>query len=1244
MALETPEYILGVGGGGSTVVERFMKEEWIVNRVLNPDNNDSEELRALTIDSAMSNNEREERNQAESEIKQLIDRYAQKHDQEFPDVKYDHYNYVAETNDTYVSKRYLTSEADIQELLNRGSGLGNSWWLNDDREVLGDSGFGNGVLRRRALSKALYHISATHGQGQNHPQNLNVQDTDQICMVVSLGGGTGSGSFIDMAADIAEGTDAKVQLFAIIPDAGIGEGESEGGNELANAHAALSELEYLHLSGDSPFTSTILIPYIQTSNDKHFEEAIIDTILAYLDIYNVDNGLNHIVPGRVNSINGYYPFTLAAPQIIEYDAGLQETANQEIDDQFQSWRHYQEVEAGLYEMVGKYLNTNFPETFGQNLEMIQSTEQQYTGSFDFTNEQTARAVHEMRERIEERIQGKLLESSLFEVVGVPTSEIQSKIFDEIYDTYFELQPTTESVPAYKRIETDHLSDSHARDVVNQLPGPLEDDFDMAALDIDDEDNTERTEELTKLLEQEMRNIGSRRDLLKAILTTDTSNLRGLDVQTARNVQKALIKVVLDQDSRRLRDEFRREAIEGRTERLQEELTTKEVRYAQLESLEAEVEGYVGEKLLTWWSNNTSEFEQIAAYHAHREELKGLLNDLDKACERKKEQVEEDTVEPDAIGTELSLKSGDVVDVSRINDILEAIGVSERIDLAGLTNAVQDIVTAKEAYQNYQDVWLFGGSPEEEYERTAGRLKGSPFFSLSEDISAPISVTKERRFSKLFDTVEEHYNTVVDTVGQELRETLHSADGSYEKLEAPADIDEEAVEKSLDTNGSFTTPNNVFSKFGYVSESVPNDSASLDATLSQIGDDIREVTEAETVDELRAELIGSDTSEPNLIGDTKATANDVGAITAELSEYYLTPIRESQASLEVELAEYGSVYLAEDDAEVRNIVYALQRLIRLGNSRHDDDNLQGRALGLDQVDIEHQVAYGPDLAETSNVEYELSTDQEDETRESSIYKNIRSAESADLSRDPDDIGESGIWENRKDEIRKVFAQSIESLHSTDSRLPLEIGEHLAHPTAEDVGITGDEYRVVNSYLSRALSQTGATADNGFNDVDSAINDNSLGAFLHPQDGLVSKRASVGRKWTLSMVTFLTGATMDMLHPVRSYNGYKDSYEDKVGATTFPHKHHSMGLEGNWERWDGLADAIDSDGSPEWWPYGSAYVHRSELLDPSKVTELTMRTLDEDSNDNNGDGLKAQDVAERLIELSTAESFESLVEHE
>jgi len=198
------------------------------------------------------------------------------------------------------------------------------WWMNDpengfeysdlkrvDSNISDD--FGGGVHRRRAISKAVFYKAITQG-GEKFP---SFSGNGPVVIIVGLGGGTGSGMFIDLARYIKgkRGGETKIWLFGVLP--AMGEPEKEQ----LNAAIALTEIEYLNLMEEKLFNYVVLTSLSPTGyvegGHRRKEVMEFDNAFPYLlinSLYLPTADISAIADAKKD----YSGFIVADSHIIEY--------------------------------------------------------------------------------------------------------------------------------------------------------------------------------------------------------------------------------------------------------------------------------------------------------------------------------------------------------------------------------------------------------------------------------------------------------------------------------------------------------------------------------------------------------------------------------------------------------------------------------------------------------------------------------------------------------------------------------------------------------------------------------------------------------------------------------------------------------------------------------------------------------------------------------------------------------------
>jgi hypothetical protein len=511
-----PDSIIGVGGAGKEIVEQFMQKEYILDEVLRPREDTSverRELRAFTVD---TDTEAEGEDRAtENRINTLIDETANEYDRPVGEdrVEYNYINVVEETDRMRIQPENLVRKPNVPEIA-ENSGL-SCWWLRESDHMIGVSdNYTNGVNRRRGLSKALLHASQL---GRDPIKDIvdQASTADHCAVVVGIGGGTGSGMFLDIAKQLQnEGTD-NISLFAILPKLG------EGDNEKSNSFAALSELERLALDNKNPFRNIVLLPYEPAANAAEFDDAVIQTILSY---YNVDNspseldtgaqGLDKFLDDYDESNQGaapkYAPFTVAIPQKLYYAAEEVIESRDTISNFIENKREAIEAEDELYDAIEDFVDEYCADEIGEKL----------TGEGSLSSETLTRQQStDLREQRVSPLK-ELLSLKAFDQLGYDSA---GKILEQIENIEREIESRHDDIEDTERLWALKLE---------KIPGVDE----AAVVPQEDHMTIEQDEIFAELILDELRLIGRRRDLLKTTnLIEDPIIKQGIESALDENI-------------------------------------------------------------------------------------------------------------------------------------------------------------------------------------------------------------------------------------------------------------------------------------------------------------------------------------------------------------------------------------------------------------------------------------------------------------------------------------------------------------------------------------------------------------------------------------------------------------------------------------------------------------------------------------------------------------------------------------
>ncbi len=416
--LDVPDHIYGLGGAGTRMVLEIFHQDWFVVEALKGRNRP---VQVHLIDTATEgeDNVEEEIQTLDERTSQLEQRYRSNNPEEtVGTVSFSQYN--INTNLTVRSWDDLVGERTVETILDEPRLGVDEWWLkkrhlrspNDPSNLFQIS---NGVIKRRALSKALHYKCRVSDDRNYRDEFQTNNDEDRIAIFSSLGGGTGSGLCIDVAREIyTQNEAAQIHLFATLP------APEEQEVSLKNTYAALGELEYLHLSErENPFNQLFLFSLEPTEHDTEATSSAdvleFDATLPYVltSVYNrTDADL------ALSETKSYAPFTMVVPQVLHYRRDEVKRAKDATEELFQAKREALNKEYLVIEEVETYIDENY--------------------DVRTLNTDVSETRREVRDYVQVRIERlvKLLDSDIIEQLNIDV-ERREEIFDKIYGDGFE---------------------------------------------------------------------------------------------------------------------------------------------------------------------------------------------------------------------------------------------------------------------------------------------------------------------------------------------------------------------------------------------------------------------------------------------------------------------------------------------------------------------------------------------------------------------------------------------------------------------------------------------------------------------------------------------------------------------------------------------------------------------------------------------------------------------------------------
>jgi hypothetical protein len=304
--------IVGIGGCGKRLAMEICNNDWLLKHY----SNDGRRLKVYTMDTDA--NEKVGDEQLNNSLRRKIADLGAS-----GSIESKYYYMPSLANIVEVSD--LASREIVEKVKNkRSEPKVTTWWLNDNTEdgitfadlakidpfVMDD--FGGGVHRRRAISKAIFYKVITEGEGSGFP---TFSGRGSVAIIIGLGGGTGSGMFIDLAKYIRSlrGDATQLCLFVVLPTT------KEGEKEQLNAAIALTELEYLNLH--ERLFHNIVVTSLGPTGYKKGEEAK-EEVHEFDSMFpNVFVNFFHIERGDINISDAKGPFSsfiFADSHVIEY--------------------------------------------------------------------------------------------------------------------------------------------------------------------------------------------------------------------------------------------------------------------------------------------------------------------------------------------------------------------------------------------------------------------------------------------------------------------------------------------------------------------------------------------------------------------------------------------------------------------------------------------------------------------------------------------------------------------------------------------------------------------------------------------------------------------------------------------------------------------------------------------------------------------------------------------------------------
>lgn len=423
-----PSTIYGVGGGGKEAVLQMFEQDWFAVEVMQ---GQSGTTNVYLVDTTVNEDQINDRiTNRQQELNEIRDRMRETlSGEQIGGINLESVEITKGLKTDRASS--LTGQGVVPDI--KETAEIDHWWL--ERQDLIEPGtndlydFSKGACRCRAIGKAFHYKALAEGEDRGYNLNYTLPgDDDKVAIFAGLGGGTGSGLVIDIAKQLHEQNQARrTTLFATMPT------RKEQVKERANAFAALSELEYQAFAEeDDIFDNIVLFPLQPLDPDIavkdqeliEFDQALTYALIGYYNAGQYDDA--------VNQAPAYAPFTMALPQVFQYNiegiVEARENAIETINRKITALN----VEQQIYESVTDYIDKHYPTATTDGLKrsdqdllkrrieyMRELVELPLFEELEFTEAQTAgekilNAIHDVDENEEEVYTDKSLEVAFAE--------------------------------------------------------------------------------------------------------------------------------------------------------------------------------------------------------------------------------------------------------------------------------------------------------------------------------------------------------------------------------------------------------------------------------------------------------------------------------------------------------------------------------------------------------------------------------------------------------------------------------------------------------------------------------------------------------------------------------------------------------------------------------------------------------------------------------------------------------------
>lgn len=353
-----PDVVYGLGGGGTELALQFLEQDWILDQIIRPRSNRSEDVTVRLFDTATGemNSKLARRDDIRNRRDKLQESYRGEHANRPGDVTVE--SVLVSRNLNMTNATVLTGRTEVEAIAAATGIEPDNWWLSDG-DVDENLNFAKGVHRERGVAKAtLYRAMAGR---TDVSAALETTHPSRVAIFVGLGGGSGSGMLFDVIQSVNESNpNNEIVVFGVLPSSAE---DSEGVH--ANAYAALCELEALCLSETNPVEDVVLYHLdpanyegkegnqLDATGLEEFDEAFCQSVIAYYAATGED---------QFNRTPAFAPFTVAVPQVLSYNVEAIESARDAMERRLDAFAEAFDIESTVIDDVRSfYAATEVPD-------------------------------------------------------------------------------------------------------------------------------------------------------------------------------------------------------------------------------------------------------------------------------------------------------------------------------------------------------------------------------------------------------------------------------------------------------------------------------------------------------------------------------------------------------------------------------------------------------------------------------------------------------------------------------------------------------------------------------------------------------------------------------------------------------------------------------------------------------------------------------------------------------------------